>query len=164
MIRPIHAEVKRYGEYSKPGEFVYDHPFQWGSRRIGPDLAREGGRQSLDWHVRHLEDPRSLVLQSTMPTYAHLLEQEIDFASIQGRVRAMAMLGVPYGEAVKDGEAERMARAQGEELGAKLVAQQGYEGMQTKKIIALVAYLDRLGKDLTAPVPATSGNVPEETR
>jgi len=158
MIRPIFAEVKRYGEYSKPGEFVYDHPFQWGSRRIGPDLAREGGRQSLDWHVRHLEDPR-MVPQSIMPSYAHLLDQELDFASIQGRVRAMAMLGVPYGPAVEDGKAEAMARAQADSLGGQLVAQGGYEGMETKKVIALVAYLDRLGKDLTSPPPPTP---PEE--
>ena len=155
MIRPIFAEVKRYGEYSKPGEFVYDHPFQWGSRRIGPDLAREGGRQSLDWHVRHLEDPR-MVPQSIMPAYAHLLELEINFDSIQGRVRAMAMLGVPYGEAVKDGVAQAMAHAQAKALGEQLVAQGGYEGMETKKVIALVAYLERLGKDLTAPAPAAA--------
>ena len=101
MIRPIWAETKRYGEYSKPGEFVYDHPFQWGSRRIGPDLAREGGKQSSDWHVRHLENPRQLIAQSIMPAYPHLLNKTLDFDGIQSRVNVMAMLGVPYGEAVK---------------------------------------------------------------
>ncbi len=154
MIRPIWAETRRYGEYSKPGEFVYDHPFQWGSRRIGPDLAREGGKQSHDWQVRHLENPRQLIPQSLMPAYQHLLAQDLDFASIQGRVRAMAMLGVPYGEAVKDGVAPAMAKAQAAQISADLVKQGGYADLEGKKVIALVAYLQRLGKDLTnAPQP-----------
>lgn len=157
MIRPIWAETVRYGEYSKPGEFVYDHPFQWGSRRIGPDLAREGGKQSHDWHVRHLENPRQLVAQSTMPTYAHLLEQELDFESIQRRVNVMAMLGVPYGDAVK--RAPEMAREQAARIAAELEQQGGYPGLQDKKVIALVAYLQRLGTDLSAGAgaPAEAG-------
>jgi len=154
MIRPIFAEVKRYGEYSKPGEFVYDHPFQWGSRRTGPDLAREGGLRSHDWHVRHLENPRQLIPQSIMPTYGHLLVQDIDFESIQSRVRAHAMIGVPYGEAVKDGVAPQMARDQARQIAGDLVKQQGYEGMETKKVIALTAYLQRLGTDLFKPADA----------
>ncbi|MCC6952137.1 MAG: cytochrome-c oxidase, cbb3-type subunit I [Phycisphaerales bacterium] len=156
MIRPIYAEVKRYGEYSKPGEFVYDHPFQWGSRRIGPDLAREGGKQSIDWQIRHLENPRQLVAQSTMPTYAHLLEQKVNFEAIQGRVTAMAMLGVPYGDAVKPGEAEKLARAQAKELVAQLVAQGGYADVGETKALALAAYLQRLGTDLSKPAPAAT--------
>jgi cytochrome c oxidase cbb3-type subunit I/II len=153
MIRPIWAETERYGEYSKPGEFVYDHPFQWGSRRIGPDLAREGGRQSHDWHVRHLEDPRQLVAQSVMPPYAHLLRQRLDFDGIQARVDAMAMLGVPYGDILKN--APDHAREQAARIAADLVTQGGYEGMEDKKVIALVAYLQRLGTDLTAPAVTT---------
>jgi cytochrome c oxidase cbb3-type subunit I/II len=160
MIRPMIAEDKRYGEYSKPGEFVYDHPFQWGSRRIGPDLAREGGRQSNDWHVRHLENPRQLVDQSIMPSYAHLLKQKLDFDGIQKRVNTMAMLGVPYGEAVKNGKAVENARQQAAEVADILVKQGGYPEMADKKVIALVAYLQRMGTDLTkaaeepAPAPA----------
>ncbi len=154
MIRPIFAEVKRYGEYSKPGEFVYDHPFQWGSRRTGPDLAREGGLRSHDWHVRHLEDPRQLIPQSIMPTYAHLLKQDIDFESIQARVRANAMIGVPYGESVKDGVAPQQAREQAKQIAGDLVKQGGYEGLETKKVIALDAYLQRLGTDLFKPADA----------
>ncbi|MBX3378296.1 MAG: cytochrome-c oxidase, cbb3-type subunit I [Phycisphaeraceae bacterium] len=148
MIRPIWAETKRYGDYSKPGEFVYDHPFQWGSRRIGPDLAREGGARSHDWHVRHMEDPRQLVAQSIMPAYKHLLKQDLDFRGIQARVNAMAMLGVPYGPVVKQGEAERLARLQAAKIAADLVQQGGYADVGGKKIIALVAYLQRLGADI----------------
>lgn len=151
MIRPIWAETKRYGEYSKPGEFVYDHPFQWGSRRIGPDLARVGGKQSHDWQVRHLEDPRQLIPQSLMPGYPHLLDQDLNFSSIQARVDAMAMLGVPYAEAVRSGGAEAMAREQAARIAAELVAQGGYPDMQEKKVVALVAYLQRLGTDIHAP-------------
>ena len=154
MIRPLWHETERYGEYSKPGEFVYDHPFQWGSRRIGPDLAREGGRQSHDWQVRHLEDPRQLMGSSIMPGYKHLLESPIDFGAIQARVDAMAMLGVPYGELVKAGKAEEAAREQARLLAADLVAQGGYKGMEDKKVIALVAYLQRLGTDISKPAPA----------
>jgi cytochrome c oxidase cbb3-type subunit I/II len=151
MIRPLWAETKRYGEYSKPGEFVYDHPFQWGSRRIGPDLAREGGRQSHDWHVRHFEDPRQLIAQSIMPAYPHLLRQPLDFAGIQARVDAMAMLGVPYGPLVKAGAAEKAAREQAEQISQELAAQGGRSDLADKKVIALVAYLQRLGTDISKP-------------
>jgi cytochrome c oxidase cbb3-type subunit I/II len=156
MIRPIWAETKRYGEYSKPGEFVYDHPFQWGSRRIGPDLAREGGKQSHDWHVRHFEKPQSLNGNSIMPAYAHLLKQPLDFEGIQRRVDVMAMLGVPYGENVKNGKAVEAARAQAKQMADDLVKQGGYEGMGDKKVIALVAYMQRLGRDISQPADATA--------
>ncbi len=155
MIRPLWAETQRYapsGAYSMPGEFVYDHPFQWGSRRIGPDLAREGGKQSHDWQVRHLENPRQLVDQSIMPPYAHLLKEEVDFKAAGQRVGVMAMLGVPYGEAVKPGRGEELARLQAERLAKELVDQGGYADMGDKKVIALLAYLQRLGKDITMPV------------
>jgi cytochrome c oxidase cbb3-type subunit I/II len=160
MIRPLWAETKRYSErYSEGGEFVYDHPFQWGSRRIGPDLHREGGKQSHDWHVRHLEDPRALIAQSIMPGYRHLLTDNLDFASIDARVKTMAMLGVPYGEAIKTGNAEAMGRAQAKQIAADLVAQGGYatyppesqDPIANKKVIALVAYLQRIGTDIYQP-------------
>ncbi|MDX2130530.1 MAG: cytochrome-c oxidase, cbb3-type subunit I [Planctomycetota bacterium] len=153
MIRPLWHETVRYGEYSKPGEFVYDRPFQWGSRRIGPDLAREGGRQSHDWHVRHFENPRQLIPTSVMPSYGHLLTQDIDWGTIQGRVDAMAMLGVPYADAVRQGKAAEIARAQAVEIADNLAKQGGYTNMQDKKVIALVAYLQRLGTDLNKPPP-----------
>ncbi len=149
MIRPIRAETVRYGEYSKPGEFVYDHPFQWGSRRIGPDLQRVGGKYSYDWHVRHLEDPRQMVAGSIMPTYAHLLEKEIDFARIPSRVRALTIIGAPYTDAEIEG-AEASARAQATAIAAELEGQGGYLDMGTKQIVALAAYLQRLGTDIHA--------------
>ncbi len=96
MIRPMVAETKRYGEYSKPGESVYDHPFQWGSRRIGPDLAREGGKQSDLWHVLHFRNPADMNEGSMMPSYAYLLKKKLDFDSIPLRIGAMQTLGVPY--------------------------------------------------------------------
>jgi cytochrome c oxidase cbb3-type subunit I/II len=146
MIRPIRSETERYGEYSKPGEFVYDHPFQWGSRRIGPDLQREGGKYPDLWHVRHMQDPRSTTPQSIMPAYTWLFKDDLDYASIQQRVDAMAMLGVPYGDAVL--HAESMARAQAAQISADIVAQGGPDQLEAKKIIALVAYLQRLGTDI----------------
>ncbi len=154
MIRPLWHETRRYGEYSKPGEFVYDHPFQWGSRRIGPDLAREGGARSHDWHVRHLQDPRQMVGQSIMPTYGHLITQDLDFDGIQARVNAMAMLGVPYGDAVKGTRAVEMAREQAKVIATELDQQGGYKDMAGKKVIALVAYLQRLGVDISKPADA----------
>ena len=153
MIRPIWAEYKRYGEYSKPGEFVYDHPFQWGSRRIGPDLAREGGTRSNLWHVLHLQDPRQSITQSIMPAYPHLLEQTIDFDQIQTRVRANAMIGVPYGEAVKAGRSQELARAQAKTIAEDIAKSQGPGGLEDKKVVALIAYLQRLGTDISKPPP-----------
>ncbi len=177
MIRPIWAETKRYGEYSKPGEFVYDHPFQWGSRRIGPDLAREGGKQSHDWQVRHLADPRELIPQSIMPSYAHLLRRDLDYSIVQSRVDGMAMLGVPYGEAVK-GKAGDLAKAQARTLADELVKQGGMEfyfpegvdgaalspedreqyRVERKQMMALLAYLQRLGTDISRPAPEAAAS------
>ena len=152
MIRPIRSETERYGEYSKPGEFVYDRPFQWGSRRIGPDLARIGGKYPHLWHVRHMEDPQAITPQSIMPAYPWLSTKPIDFAAIQPRVDAMIMLGVPYGEAVQ--RAEEMAREQARTIGEEIVAQGGPAGLEDKEIVALVAYLQRMGTDIKKPAPA----------
>jgi len=153
MIRPFIDETVRYGangqpaEYSKPGEFIYDHPFQWGSKRTGPDLAREGGRRDELWHLRHLENPRATSPGSVMPDYAHMLSDDIDYGSIQSRVNANAMLGTPYAmEALND--APGLAKKQAQELAAKLEAQGGPKGMADKDVIALIAYLQRLGVDI----------------
>ena len=147
MVRPFRYETERFGEYSKPGEFVYDHPFLWGSRRIGPDLAREGGKYPDLWHVRHMQDPRSITARSIMPGYPQLLTDDLDFSTIQRRVDAMAMLGVPYGDAVKDGAAPRMARTQAAQIAASIESQGGPKGLADKEIVAMVAYLQRLGRD-----------------
>ncbi len=160
MVRPFRHETERFGEYSKPGESVYDHPFLWGSRRIGPDLAREGGKFPDLWHVRHMNDPRSITAKSIMPPYSHLLTRTLDFDGIQGRVDAMAMLGVPYGEAVNAGVAARLAREQATALAQGIEAQGGPTGLADKEITALVAYLQRLGKDIKAAPAAAPAAAP----
>lgn len=99
MIRPMRDEVERYGHYSLAAESQYDHPFQWGSKRTGPDLARVGGRYSDEWHVDHLVDPRSVVPESIMPSYAFLLNTPLDIKYIEDRLIADSMVGVPYTEA-----------------------------------------------------------------
>jgi cytochrome c oxidase cbb3-type subunit II len=96
MIRPFRAETERYGHYSVAGEFVYDHPFQWGSKRTGPDLARVGGRYSDAWHIAHLMNPRDVVPESIMPGYPWLATAKLDENGIQAKMKALKWLGVPY--------------------------------------------------------------------
>ncbi len=96
MIRPFRAETERYGHYSVPGESIYDHPFQWGSKRTGPDLARVGGRYSDEWHRIHLRNPRDVVPESNMPAYGWLEKARIDPASVAPKMRALRTVGVPY--------------------------------------------------------------------
>ena len=159
MIRPLTYETERYGDYSKPGESVYDHPFLWGSRRIGPDLAREGGKYPDLWHVRHMKNPREVTQKSIMPAYPRLETNVIDFPTIQKHVDAMAMLGVPYGDAVN--KAPEMAKAQAAQIAASIEAAGGPKGLADKEIVALTAYLQRLGRDIknasgTATTPAAA--------
>ena len=154
MIRPFRYETERFGEYSKPGESVYDHPFLWGSRRIGPDLAREGGKYPDLWHVRHFENPRAITANSIMPAYEHFLTKPLDFEGIQSRVDAMVMLGVPYGEAVNSAPA--IARAQASVIAAAIQAQGGPGGLEDKEMIAIIAYMQRLGRDIKV-TPITTG-------
>ncbi len=107
MIRPFRAETERYGHYSVAGESVYDHPFQWGSKRTGPDLARVGGRYSDSWHKDHLNDPRSVVPESNMPAYSWLVKAKLDPADVAPKMRAMKTLGVPYtDQQIAEGSAE----------------------------------------------------------
>jgi cytochrome c oxidase cbb3-type subunit I/II len=155
MVRPLRFETERYGEYSKPGESVYEHPFLWGSRRIGPDLAREGGLKSNLWHLRHFENPREVNARSLMPAYPHTVANDLDFDGIQRKVDVMAMLGVPYGDAV--GKAPEMARAQARVIGADLAQAGGAQGLETKEVVALIAYMQRLGRDVQGgPSTATA--------
>ena len=109
MIRPLAAETLRYGHYSTAGEFVWDHPFQWGSKRTGPDLHRVGGKYSDDWHRIHLTTPRDLVPESNMPAYPWLAASPVDAAGMPARVAAMRTLGVPYSEADVSGAAQAVA-------------------------------------------------------
>ena len=125
MVRPFRAEVERYGHYSVAGEFVYDHPFQWGSKRTGPDLHRVGGRYSDDWHRLHLTDPRSVVPESNMPPYPWLARASASAEDIEAKMRALRAVGVPYPD-------EDIAKARGELKGKT-------------EMDALIAYLQVLG-------------------
>ncbi len=147
MIRPFRDEIERYGDYSKPGESAYDHPFLWGSKRTGPDLAREGGKYPHLWHVRHLDDPRSTSPGSIMPRYNWLLDNPLDLSGLGRRLTALQRLGVPY----TDGQiasAEPDARAQASRIAADIASQGGPPALDQREIVALVAYLQRLGTDL----------------
>ncbi len=158
MIRPMFAETERYGEYSKPGEFIYDHPFQWGSRRIGPDLAREGGKQSHLWHFEHFREPASMTQGSVMPAYPHLMFRELNFNTIPARIRSAVTLGAEYDFDIAD--SGEVALEQARQIVQELIDQGGPpEGKVTKAngeivdlerthVIALIAYMQRVGTDL----------------
>ena len=152
MIRPFRSETERYGEYSKAGEFVYDHPFLWGSKRTGPDLHRVGGKYPDSWHLRHMNDPKSTSPGSIMPAYPWLISQNMDTESIGARIRALRSVGVPYAAGYEN-EALSDMMAQAEEItnglheaGFRQV--DGVEITSEKKIIAIIAYMQRLGIDI----------------
>ena len=154
MIRPFRDEVERYGHYSLAAESMYDHPFQWGSKRTGPDLARVGGRYSDEWHVQHLKDPRSAVPESIMPGYSFLADRELSTGDMSAHLRALKRAGVPYSEVSID-KAESDLRAQANpDLDAGDLAQRypktqirDFDGQPGKltEMDALVAYLQMLG-------------------
>jgi cytochrome c oxidase cbb3-type subunit I/II len=150
MIRPFRSEVYRYDpkdlEYSKAGEFVYDHPFQWGSKRNGPDLHRVGGKYGNGWHYMHMQDPAGMSPGTIMPPYPWLFTQEWDKASTDKKIRAMQTLGVPYAEGY-DMEALADAEAQAQGI-VDALAQEGVKASPDREIIALIAYLQRLGTDI----------------
>ena len=165
LVRPFRSEVERYGEYSKSGEYVYDHPFLWGSKRTGPDLHRIGGKYSDNWHLNHFYDPQSTSSGSIMPSYKWLIRRELDKSMTEKKMEAMATLGVPYTE-------EDIARAQewmteqGTQIEQNLYADpdfvstyeadkkaaqdagQEFVEMRNREVVALIAYLQRLGTDI----------------
>ena len=147
QVRPFRDEVERYGEYSKPGEHVYDHPFLWGSKRTGPDLHRVGGKYPDLWHVRHMENPRSTTPKSLMPPYPWLLSWELDVETAPARLKALQRVGVPYSDE-QIARAITDAQAQADEIAMGVAATGGPADLQDKEIVALVAYLQRLGTDL----------------
>jgi cytochrome c oxidase cbb3-type subunit I/II len=162
MIRPFRDEVERYGDYSKPGEFVYDHPFQWGSKRTGPDLHRIGGKYSNLWHVRHLEDPQVTSPGSIMPSYHFLLEAPLKLDLTTAKLKAMKALGVPYTQD-EINMAKENAQAQAKTIAAELESE-GLHGMESREITALVAYLQRLGTDIKSmPDASVSASAQGET-
>lgn len=165
MIRPFRSEVERYGEYSKAGEFVYDHPFLWGSKRTGPDLHRIGGKYSDNWHLNHMYDPQSTSSGSIMPGYKWLIKNELDKSITETKMEAMVTLGVPYTQEEIDNAQQNML-AQGKQIednlytdpdfaktyeaDKKYAAENGEDfiEMKNREIVALIAYLQRLGTDI----------------
>lgn len=161
MIRPMVSETKRYGEYSKPGEFIYDRPFQWGSRRIGPDLAREGGRQSSFWHWTHFENPENVSPGSVMPSYEHLLTDDMKYDAIAPHVQAASYLGAEYSDEELNDTAT-VAMKQAERIAAEIVEQGGPAKTYEKQAVALIAYLQRIGIDLFAEEKPAENQIPAE--
>jgi len=149
MIRPFRSETERYGEYSKAGEFVYDHPFQWGSKRTGPDLAREGAgnnRKSNTWHYNHMDDPQAISTGTVMPSYSFMIDQNLDTASTPAKIKAMQTLGVPYPadySLIANADLMRQAKEITESL-----KQDSIFVAPNKEIVAMIAYLQRLGTDI----------------
>ncbi|ANQ51125.2 cytochrome-c oxidase, cbb3-type subunit I [Flammeovirga sp. MY04] len=145
MIRPFRSETERYGDYSKSGEFVYDHPFQWGSKRTGPDLARVGGKYPDSWHYNHMLDPGSMSPGSIMPSYPWLLDDDINVDDVPAQISLMRNLGVPYEEGYEDKAVADLDK-QADEIVESLI-NDGSETDSRKEIVALIAYLQRLGID-----------------
>jgi cytochrome c oxidase cbb3-type subunit I/II len=161
MVRPMRAEILRYGEWSRAWEYAYDRPFLLGSRRTGPDLQRLGGKYPDAWHYEHMRDPRATSPGSIMPSYAWLLDDAIDPGDVTASVRALSRVGTPY-----ESTAREWVSAQLEAQGGTLVESLARTGIETswdREIVALIAYLQRLGADgrrlLDEPggAPATSG-------
>ncbi len=154
MIRPFRDEVERYGHYSLAAESMYDHPFQWGSKRTGPDLARVGGKYSDDWHVQHLKAPRSVVPESIMPNYSFLAEAELDVPDVAANLTALRRVGVPYSDTdIAQAQTDLMAQANPDAEAGDLAARypkaqiRDYDGdpKRVTEMDALVAYLQMLG-------------------
>ena len=161
MIRPFRHETERYGEYSKAGEFVYDHPFQWGSKRTGPDLAREGGRNPDSWHFKHMFEPERISTGSIMPRYTWLYTDEINTTTLEAKINAMRTIGVPYEvgyEKIAKADLETQAKKIADNLlqdddVQKMMKVNNLTNIDNKEIIALIGYLQRIGTDIkNAPI------------
>jgi len=155
MIRPFRSETERYGEYSKAGEFVYDHPFLWGSKRTGPDLHREGRKYPNIWHYLHMYDPRQISPGSLMPAYPWLQDDDLDISTTESKINALRSIGVPYPagyEKIANDELMKQAKEITDDLNKN-----GAPVTQEKEIIAMIAYLQRLGIDI-------KGDLPQDTK
>jgi cytochrome c oxidase cbb3-type subunit I/II len=150
LVRPFRSEVQRYdpvgGEYSKSGEYVYDHPFLWGSKRTGPDLQRVGGKYADSWHFRHMLAPVEVSNGSIMPAYPWLYEQALDKSNTASKISALRKVGVPYAEGYES-KAVADLEKQAAEISARLKSE-NYDISPDAEIVALIAYLQRLGKDI----------------
>ena len=148
QIRPFRYEVARYGEYSKAGESVYDHPYQWGSKRTGPDLARIGGKYPDSWHFYHMLKPSDVVEKSIMPAYPHLFKDDLNIATTRSKIHVMKKLGVPYPDNY-EATANDDLIDQAKKI-VKNLKSADIEIAESKEIIALIAYLQRIGTDIKA--------------
>ncbi|MFN3872150.1 MAG: cytochrome-c oxidase, cbb3-type subunit I [Ignavibacterium sp.] len=146
LVRPFRSETERYGEYSKAGEYVYDHPFLWGSKRTGPDLHRVGGKYPNSWHYLHMENPRSMSPGSLMPPYPWLLENDLNTSTTAAKIKALRKIGVPYPEGYEDIANDELVK-QADAIALDL-QKNGIPAEPQKEIIALIAYLQRLGTDI----------------
>lgn len=157
MIRPLRFETKRYGEYSKAGEFVYDHPHLWGSKRTGPDLHREGGKRGDSWHYTHFLNPTQLEEKSIMPSYDFLIEENLDMSLLERKISALRSIGVPYEEGLEE-KAEGLAIEQARGIASNIISdlfklegakkEAAIDNLSKKEVVAIIAYLQRLGTDI----------------
>lgn len=147
MVRPFRDETERYGPYSKAGEFVYDHPFQFGSKRTGPDLHRVGGKYPDSWHFYHMKNPREIVPGSVMPNYSWLHSRKLDTSLTKKKMEVLRKLGVPYSTPEID-HAKDTLQKQAEEIAGRLRNEKVENVQADREIIALIAYLQRLGGDI----------------
>ena len=172
MVRPLRFETARYGEYSKAGEFVYDHPFQWGSKRTGPDLHREGigNKQNRpdSWHYSHMLEPTDISPGSIMPAYPWMIENDLDLSYSEAKITAMRTLGVPYPENYEskvlediNSQSEKIAKSILNDLEGSSYSQEQVEKLKKKEIIALTAYLQRLGSDIHNTTEEVLNNIKE---
>jgi cytochrome c oxidase cbb3-type subunit I/II len=172
MVRPFRNEVERYGEYSKAGEFVYDHPFLWGSKRTGPDLHRIGGKYSDNWHLNHMYDPQSTSSGSIMPSYQWLVRDALDKSQTEAKMKVMVTLGVPYTDE-EIANAQQLMDAQGTQIEKNLYTDpdfastyeankqaggDAFNEMRNREIVAVIAYLQRLGTDIKVKDVSTTQN------
>ena len=157
MIRPLRFETKRYGEYSKAGEFVYDHPHLWGSKRTGPDLQREGGKRGDSWHYTHFLNPTQMEEKSIMPSYDFLIEEDLYLGRLKSKIGALRSIGVPYPEGFEE-DAERLVSVQAKQIAGNIIGdlfkvkgdqkEKAIESLSKKEVVAMIAYLQRLGTDI----------------
>ena len=162
MVRPMRSETARYGDYSKAGEFVYDHPFLWGSKRTGPDLHRIGGKYPDAWHFVHMKQPAATSPGSIMPGYSWLYDARLDTSHIEGKIITLRRLGVPYPEGFER-QAEGDLKAQASAISAGLT-RGGFDAPADREIVALIAYMQRLGTDIASrPAAADAGPAPAAT-
>jgi cytochrome c oxidase cbb3-type subunit I/II len=154
MIRPFRSETERYGEYSKAGEFVYEHPFLWGSKRTGPDLHRVGGKYPDAWHYNHMDNPADYSPGSIMPRYSWLLTQKLDTNAMPSRIKALRKVGVPYPVGYETGAAQKELAEQAAKIVLNLKVGL-VEAQSDREIIALIAYLQRLGVDIKSQATTT---------